>query len=112
MVHRGHNAPPDFKFRVFISGQKRRVTPKIKREMHRRRATEPVIGHLKSEHRLGRNYLWHRPRYITNAVIAAAGYYNFLRLIWLELLLRQILAQLILRLQPAPNSRAGFFTDD
>lgn len=26
---RGHNAPPGYKFRVFISGQKRRVTPKI-----------------------------------------------------------------------------------
>lgn len=25
--YRGHNAPPDYKFRVFIPGQKRRVTP-------------------------------------------------------------------------------------
>jgi len=25
--YRGHNAPPDYKFRVFISGQKRGVTP-------------------------------------------------------------------------------------
>src|SRR5215218_3666485 len=53
--YRGHNAPPDYKFRVFISGQKRRVTPKIKRELRRRSAVEPVIGHLKSEHRMGRN---------------------------------------------------------
>jgi len=29
--YRGHNAPPDYKFRVFTSGQKRRMTPKIKR---------------------------------------------------------------------------------
>ena len=58
--YRGHDAPPDYKFRVFIAGQKRRVTPKIKREMRRRSAVEPVIGHLKSEHRMGRNYLWHR----------------------------------------------------
>lgn len=50
-----HNAPPDHKFRVFISGQKRRVTPKIKRELRRGSAVEPVIGHL--EHRMGRNYL-------------------------------------------------------
>src|SRR4051794_1175466 len=27
--YRGHNAPPDYKFRVFTSGQKRRMTPKI-----------------------------------------------------------------------------------
>ena len=58
----GHNAPPDYKFSVFISGQKRRVTPKIKRELRRRSAVEPVIGHLKSEHRMGRNYLAPRRR--------------------------------------------------
>ena len=29
--YRGHNAPPDYKFRVFISGQKRGVTPAIMR---------------------------------------------------------------------------------
>ena len=92
--YRGHNAPPDYKFRVFTSGQKRRVTPKIKRELRRRSAVEPVIGHLKSEHRMGRNYLWHREGDATNAVLAAAGY-NFRRLVrWLRLLLRQILASL------------------
>jgi transposase, IS5 family len=92
--YRGHNAPPEYKFRVFISGQKRRMTPKIKREMRRRSAVEPVIGHLKSEHRMGRNYLWHRQGDATNAVLAAVGY-NFRRLIcWLRLLLRQILASL------------------
>src|SRR5215213_5963831 len=51
--YRGHNAPPDYKFRVFISGQKRGVTPRIKRELRRRAAVEPVIGHLKAEHRMG-----------------------------------------------------------
>ena len=91
--YRGHNAPPDYKFRVFTSGQKRRVTPQIKRELRRRSAVEPVIGHLKSEHRMGRNYLWHRQGDAINAVLAAAGY-NFRRLIrWLSLLLSQILAR-------------------
>jgi IS5 family transposase len=100
--YRGHNAPPDYKFRVFISGQKRRVTPKIKRELRRRSAVEPVIGHLKSEHRMGRNYLWHREGDAANAVLAAAGY-NFRRLIrWLSLLLCQILARLTVRLQLIP----------
>jgi IS5 family transposase len=101
--YRGHNAPPEYKFRVFTSGQKRGVTPKIKRELRRRSAVEPVIGHLKSEHRMGRNYLWHRQGDATNAVLAAAGY-NFRRLLrWLQLLLRQILVQLILRLQLVPR---------
>jgi hypothetical protein len=38
--------------RVFTAGQKRRVTPAIKRQMRRRSAVEPVIGHIKSEHRM------------------------------------------------------------
>ncbi|MGY2803821.1 hypothetical protein ACVIHF_000551 [Bradyrhizobium sp. USDA 4506] len=102
--YRGHNAPPEYKFRVFIPGQKRRVTPKIKRELRRRSAVEPIIGHLKSERRMGRNYLWHRQGDATNAILAAAGY-NFCRLLrWLELLLRQIFAQLIIRLQLGPSS--------
>lgn len=101
--YRGHNAPPDYKFRVFTSGQKRRMTPKIKRELRRRSAVEPVIGHLKSEHRMGRNYLWHSKGDATNAVLAAVGY-NFRRLIqWLRLLLSQILAMLTARLQLAPT---------
>ena len=92
--YRGHNAPPDYKFRVFIAGQKRRVTPKIKREMRRRSAIEPVIGHLKAEHRMGRNYLWHRQGDAINAVLAAAGY-NFRLLIrWLRLLLLRFLVAL------------------
>jgi IS5 family transposase len=92
--YRGHNAPPDYKFRVFTSGQKRGVTPSIKRTMRRRSAVEPVIGHLKAEHRMGRNYLWFRHGDANNAVLAAVGY-NFRRLIrWLRLLLCQILAAL------------------
>src|SRR5665213_189930 len=100
--YRGHNAPPDHKFRVFISGQKRGVTPKIKRQLRRRSAVEPVIGHLKAEHRMGRNYLWFRRGDAANAILAAVGY-NFRRLIrWLRLLLCQILVALMASLQPAP----------
>lgn len=96
--YRGHNAPPDHKFRVFISGQKRGVTPKIKRELRRRSAIEPVIGHLKAEHHMGRNYLWFKHGDANNAVLAAVGY-NFRRLIrWLTLLLRQILFALFPKL--------------
>ncbi len=38
-------------------GQVRRVTAAIRRKMRRRAAIEPVIGHLKAGHRMGRNYL-------------------------------------------------------
>jgi IS5 family transposase len=100
--YRGHNAPPDYKFRIFTAKQKRRVTPQIKREMKRRSAIEPVIGHLKEEHRMGRNYLAHRHGDANNPILAAAGY-NFRRLIrWLRLLLRLFLALLFAPPEPAP----------
>ena len=78
--YRGHNAPPEHKFSVFIAGQRRRVTEAIKRELRRRSAVEPVIGHLKSDHRMGRNFLAHAQGDAINAVLAAAGY-NFRRLL-------------------------------
>ena len=86
--YRGHNAPPDYKFKIYTTGQKRRVTPQIKRELKRRAAIEPVIGHLKEHHRMGRNHLAHASGDAINAVLAAAGY-NFRRLLaWLRFLLR------------------------
>ena len=61
-----------------------------------------MIGHLKSEHRMGRNYLWHRQGDASNAVLAAVGY-NFRRLIrWLKLLLFQILGRFAARPQLMP----------
>ena len=41
--YRGHNAPEEHKFRVFISDQRQRVTEQIIHEMRRRSAVEPVI---------------------------------------------------------------------
>jgi IS5 family transposase len=84
--YRGHNAPPEYKFKVFTAGQKRRVTPQIKRQMRRRAAVEPVIGHLKAEHRMGRNHLAHATGDAINAVLAAAGYNFRLLLRWLKFL--------------------------
>jgi transposase, IS5 family len=92
--YRGHNAPPNHQFRVYISGQRRRVTETIKRELHRRSAVEPVIGHAKAEHRMGRNYLAGTHGDAAIAVLAAAGY-NFRRLLeWLALFLSAVLAAL------------------
>ena len=87
--YRGHNHKE--KFRVWITGQVRRVTRPIRREMKRRAAVEPVIGHTKAEHRLGRNYLKGRDGDRSNAVLAAAGYNFSLLLRWLERLLRALI---------------------
>jgi IS5 family transposase len=92
--YKGHNAPISHRFRVYTAGQKRRTTIAIKREMRRRAAVEPVIGHIKNEHRMGRNYLAHEQGDAINAVLAAAGYNFCLLLRWLRFFLRLMLATL------------------
>jgi IS5 family transposase len=87
--YRGHNYPDRFK--VWITGQVRRVTQAVRREMRRRAAVEPVIGHLKQDHRMGRNYLKGRDGDRVNAVLAAAGYNFSLLLRWFTRLLRCLL---------------------
>ena len=84
--YRGHNAPGIYKLRVFTTGQKRRVTPAIKRLMKRRAAVEPVIGHRKGGHRMERNYLAHKQGDAINPILAAAGYNFRLILKWIRLL--------------------------
>ena len=55
---------------------------------------EPVIGHTKAEHRMGRNHLAGTRGDAANAILAAAGY-NFRRLLeWRALLLSFVLAAL------------------
>jgi hypothetical protein len=104
--YRGHNAPLEYKFEICTSKQKHRVTSAIKREMRRRAAVEPVIGHLKEDHRIDRNYLAHRQGDFNNAILAAVGY-NFRRLIrWLRILLSLfLLAFLQSKLVNARSSR-------
>ena len=100
--YRGHNHLE--KFRVWISGQVRRVIAPIRREMRRRAAVEPVIGHMKAEHRMGRNYLKGRNGDRINAVLAAARYNFSLLLRWLGRLLRALLRMLLATLAPALNA--------
>ena len=52
--------------------------------MRRRAAVEPVIGHIKAEHRMGRNYHKGRDGDRINAVLAAAGYNFGLLLRWIK----------------------------
>jgi transposase, IS5 family len=83
--------PAEHKFSVYTAGQKRRVNQQIKREFKRRAAIEPVIGHLKDDHRMSRNYLAHSSGDELDAMPAALGY-NFCRPIqWLRLLMLRIL---------------------
>src|ERR1700678_261113 len=100
--YRGHNAPPDHKMKVYISGQKRRVTDAIKRDLRRRSAVEPVICQPKSEHRMGQNFLKGAHGDAANAVLAAAAY-NFRRLLaWLAILWRVFVMAMLADAAPAP----------
>jgi IS5 family transposase len=69
--YRSHDAD---KMRVFLSGQKRGVTRTIRREWRRRAAIEPVIGHMKRDGHLGRNFLRGTEGGAGNLILAAAGH--------------------------------------
>jgi transposase, IS5 family len=64
--------------KVYVSGQKRGVTEAIRRDLRRRSAVEPVIGHAKGDPRMGRNFLKGAHGDAANAVLAAAGYNSIL----------------------------------
>ena len=96
----GHDAPKPL--RVFRSGQKRGVHGQIKRELRRRSAIEPVIGHIKEDGHLGRNFLKGRHGDQANALLSAVGYNFRLILKWLKRLWPWILDALIDKPQPIP----------
>lgn len=104
--YRGHHAPKPL--RVFLSGQKRGVHGQIKKDLRRRSAIEAVIGHMKTDGHLGRNFLKGRHGDHANAVLTAAGYNFRLILRWLRVLLRLILAALLDPLTPRSAPKPGF----
>jgi IS5 family transposase len=96
--YRGHDAANPR--RVFISGQKRGVFGVIKRELRRRSAIEPLIGHMKEEGHLGRCYLKGHAGDAANAILTAVGS-NFRRILaWLKILLRSLFRLLIAAFVP------------
>ena len=79
---------------VFISGQRRSLTVTIRRELRRRSAIEPVIGHMKSDGRLDRNFLAGTRGDAINALLCGAGYNLRLIINYLSRLLRALLSVL------------------
>jgi IS5 family transposase len=104
--YRGHHAPNPR--RIFISGQKRGVFGIIKRQLKRRSAIEPAIGHMKSEGHLGRCFLKGRDGDAANAILSAIGY-NFRRILaWLRRLLRLCLITLLAELAKQSGLNSAF----
>ena len=90
--YRGHDAQNPH--RIFISGQKRGVFGAIKRELRRRSAIEPVIGHMKAEGHLGRCYLKGTAGDAANAILTAVSHSLRRVLAWLKILLWLIVGAL------------------
>jgi IS5 family transposase len=88
--------------RVFVSGQKRGVTPTIRREIKRRAGIEPAIGQRKADGHLGRNVLAGAEGDAITLVLAAAG--RILRLLraWLIRLLALLLSLLAISATAPP----------
>lgn len=76
-VDRGYRGHGRDDRRVFVSGRRRGITATIRRELKRRSAIEPVIGHMKADGRLDRNFLagarrCHQPADVRRRVQSAA----------------------------------------
>lgn len=90
---------------VYISGQRRAMTPALKRELRRRPAIEPTIGHMKTDGRLNRCPLQGALGDALHAVLCGAG--QNIRLILAHLrafvaeILRRILRAIAAATRPA-----------
>jgi IS5 family transposase len=84
-VDKGYQGHGMDRFMVWKSGNKA-PTETIRRSLRRRAAVEPVIGHMKSDGRLDRNYLKGKDGDRINAVLCGAGHNLRLVLAWLRIL--------------------------
>lgn len=71
--YRGHDYGGDAKIHVGNRGKKKKP-PSLRKWLKRRSAIEPVIGHMKNDGRLGRNYLLGEEGDRMNAILCGAGH--------------------------------------
>lgn len=81
MGYRGHGLKG--KTKIHLVGKiPKKATKSLRRWMKRRAAVEPIIGHLKSDYRLNRNYLKGKAGDAANVTLAAAAYNMAKLLAW------------------------------
>lgn len=85
--YRGHDVHD---VEVFKARQRRGVTRSIRRELKRRNAIEPVIGHMKNDGHLHRHHLKGTDGDAINVILCGAGQnlrliLNYLRRYWLKI---------------------------
>ena len=73
-VDRGYRGHGVAETEVYISGRRRGMTHQIRKELKRRSAVEPVIGHMKADGKLGRNHLLGELGDKINALLCGAGH--------------------------------------
>jgi IS5 family transposase len=73
-VDRGYGGAVVQGVTIWRSGQRRGVTRRLRREIRRRSAIEPVIGHMKNEGRLRRNWLRGSLGDAMHAILCGAGH--------------------------------------
>jgi IS5 family transposase len=87
--YRGHKHTG--KAEVYIAYSRGISSPTIKRELRRRNAIEPIIGHTKSDGLLERNHLAGATGDAINAILVAAGHNLRLLVAWLTALWRALI---------------------
>ncbi len=95
--YRGHKH--DGPAKVYIAHSRGIASPTIRRELRRRNAIEPIIGHTKSDGLLERNHLAGATGDAINAVLVAAGHNMRLLIAWITALWRALIAAFLLETQ-------------
>ncbi len=85
--YRGHDVTD---VEIFKARQKRGVTRSIRRELKRRNAIEPIIGHMRNDGLMHRNHLKGTEGDAINVILCGAGQnlrliLNHLRIFWLKI---------------------------
>ena len=93
-VDRGYRGTHIAGVSVYVSGQRRGMTRRLKAELKRRSAIEPMIGHMKNDGRLARNWLKGTLGDRLHAVLCGVGHNLRMILRKLRLLFALILASL------------------
>jgi len=57
-----------------VAGIKKKTTPTLAKYFKRRSAIEPIIGHIKTDHRMGRNFLLGKIGDRVNAILSGCAF--------------------------------------
>ena len=90
--YRGHGVQDTA---VFVSGQRRGMTSALKRDLRRRSAIEPTIGHMKTDGRLARSPLKGTAGDALHAVLCGCGHNIRLILAHLRAFVAEILRRIL-----------------